>query len=33
MVPSGADLGDMIRRPKRETPTHNPIFETGSDES
>jgi acetolactate synthase I/II/III large subunit len=33
MVPSGADLGDMIRRPKRETSTHNPIFETGSDES
>jgi acetolactate synthase I/II/III large subunit len=33
MVASGADLGDMIRRPKREAPTHNPIFETGSDES
>jgi len=33
MVPTGADLGDMIRRPKRETSEHNPIYETGSDES
>ncbi len=34
MVPSGADLGDMIRRPEQTTHTggkHNPIFETGQD--
>jgi len=31
MVPAGADLNDMIRRPKREQPEHNPIFETGED--
>jgi acetolactate synthase-1/2/3 large subunit len=40
MVPTGADLHDMIRRPQAEAaapPTaaetsHNPIFETGEDE-
>jgi len=32
MVASGADLNDMIRRPKREEAAHNPIFETGKDE-
>jgi acetolactate synthase I/II/III large subunit len=40
MVPSGADLHDMIRRPAGEAenlpspaePIHNPIFETGEDE-
>jgi acetolactate synthase-1/2/3 large subunit len=31
MVPAGADLHDMIRRPKREETEHNPIFETGED--
>jgi len=32
MVPAGADLDNMIRRPVPEpTPTHNPIFETGKD--
>ncbi|MBC7173374.1 MAG: acetolactate synthase large subunit, partial [Polyangiaceae bacterium] len=30
MVPAGADLHDMIRRPAPEK--HNPIFETGEDE-
>jgi acetolactate synthase-1/2/3 large subunit len=30
MVPAGADLQDMIRRPENE---HNAIFETGKDES
>lgn len=33
MVPTGADLGDMIRRPKRENEEHNPIYETGKDAS
>jgi acetolactate synthase-1/2/3 large subunit len=43
MVPTNADLADMIRRPEDSTegpatadlsqaPTHNPIFETGDDE-
>jgi len=37
MVPSGADLHDMIRRPNEESgpaaeTSHNPIFETGEDE-
>ncbi|QQR88585.1 MAG: biosynthetic-type acetolactate synthase large subunit [Myxococcales bacterium] len=38
MVPSGADLHDMIRRPesnpppKKEKAKHNPIYETGEDE-
>ncbi len=34
MVPAGADLHDMIRRPKSEPSgaKHNPIFETGEDE-
>ena len=36
MVPAGADLNDMIRRTKPESPVglpaaHNPIFETGED--
>ncbi|HSC89161.1 MAG TPA: biosynthetic-type acetolactate synthase large subunit [Polyangiaceae bacterium] len=31
MVPAGADLHDMIRRPKREATEHNPIYETGED--
>ena len=31
MVPAGADLHQMIRRPKREVAQHNPIFETGED--
>lgn len=31
MVPAGADLNQMIRRPKRATTDHNPIFETGED--
>ncbi|MEM1416500.1 MAG: biosynthetic-type acetolactate synthase large subunit [Myxococcota bacterium] len=31
MVPSGADLADMIQRP-HEGGAHNPIFETGADE-
>jgi acetolactate synthase-1/2/3 large subunit len=32
MVPAGADLDNMIRRPVPEAaPTHNPIFETGKD--
>lgn len=30
MVPSGADLGDMIRRPHA-APAHSPIVETGAD--
>lgn len=30
MVPSGADLADMIRRPVAES-SHNPIYETGKD--
>jgi acetolactate synthase-1/2/3 large subunit len=29
MVPAGADLHDMIRRPQQDG--HNPIFETGKD--
>jgi len=34
MVPAGADLHNMIRRPKPEIKSapHNPIFETGDDE-
>jgi acetolactate synthase I/II/III large subunit len=34
MVPSGADLDDMIRRPEPsdESTEHNPIYETGKDE-
>ena len=34
MVPAGADLHAMIRRPKPEVKSapHNPIFETGDDE-
>jgi acetolactate synthase-1/2/3 large subunit len=34
MVPAGADLHNMIRRPKPEVKSapHNPIFETGDDE-
>ena len=34
MVPAGADLDAMIRRPKPELKSapHNPIFETGDDE-
>jgi acetolactate synthase-1/2/3 large subunit len=35
MVPSGADLGDMITRPARvdgKPADHNPIFETGEDQ-
>ena len=34
MVPAGADLHNMIRRPKPELKSapHNPIFETGDDE-
>ncbi|HYO93487.1 MAG TPA: biosynthetic-type acetolactate synthase large subunit [Polyangiaceae bacterium] len=31
MVPAGADLGAMIRRPMPEGVAHNPIFETGED--
>ena len=31
MVPAGADLHNMIRRPIPEGPGHNPIFETGED--
>ncbi|MEO0325721.1 MAG: acetolactate synthase large subunit, partial [Myxococcota bacterium] len=31
MVPSGADLADMIQRPQQGG-AHNPIFETGADE-
>ena len=31
MVPSGADLGDMIRRPHHKGADHNPIFETSED--
>ena len=30
MVPAGADLGSMIRRPERQK--HNPIYETGEDD-
>src|SRR5690606_34476407 len=29
MVPSGSDLGTMIRRPRLDGGEHNPIFETG----
>ena len=34
MVPTGADLDDMIRRPEHsnESAEHNPIYETGKDE-
>jgi hypothetical protein len=34
MVPSGADLDAMIRRPvsAQGSTTHNPIFETGEDD-
>ena len=32
MVPAGANLHDMIQRPKPGDHTHNPIFETGEDE-
>jgi acetolactate synthase-1/2/3 large subunit len=32
MVPSGADLHDMIQRPVTKGEAHNPIFETGADE-
>mgnify|MGYP001819526819 FL=1 len=32
MVPAGADLHDMIQRPKPGSGAHNPIFETGEDE-
>ena len=32
MVPAGADLDDMIRRPVRDRGKHNPIYETGEDE-
>lgn len=31
MVPSGSDLGTMIRRPRFDGGEHNPIFETGKD--
>ncbi|MGB0678105.1 MAG: biosynthetic-type acetolactate synthase large subunit [Polyangiales bacterium] len=31
MVPTGADLDDMIRRPPHGGMAHNPIFETGED--
>ena len=31
MVPSGADLDAMIRRPKDNGKNHNPIYETGQD--
>jgi len=31
MVPAGADLHNMIRRPMPEGQRHNPIFETGED--
>jgi acetolactate synthase-1/2/3 large subunit len=31
MVPSGADLHDMIRRPKADPHEHSPIVETGED--
>jgi acetolactate synthase-1/2/3 large subunit len=31
MVPAGADLHNMIRRPVPEGVLHNPIFETGED--
>ena len=31
MVPAGADLHNMIRRPIPEGQSHNPIFETGED--
>ena len=32
MVPAGADLGSMIRRPERPKQQHNPIYETGEDD-
>jgi acetolactate synthase-1/2/3 large subunit len=32
MVPAGADLHDMIQRPKPGEREHNPIFETGEDD-
>ncbi|MEM6961238.1 MAG: biosynthetic-type acetolactate synthase large subunit [Myxococcota bacterium] len=31
MVPAGADLADMIRRPATKGESHNPIFETAED--
>ena len=31
MVPAGADLDNMIRRPMPEGQKHNPIYETGED--
>jgi acetolactate synthase-1/2/3 large subunit len=31
MVPAGADLDNMIRRPKPVAEEHNPLFETGKD--
>ena len=31
MVPAGADLDAMIRRPMPEGAKHNPIYETGED--
>jgi acetolactate synthase-1/2/3 large subunit len=31
MVPAGADLDNMIRRPKPAAEEHNPIFEIGKD--
>ncbi len=31
MVPTGADLADMILRPLAESAEHNPIYETGED--
>ena len=31
MVPAGADLHDMIRRPKADPHEHSPIVETGED--
>ena len=33
MVPAGADLHNMIERPRKPgKPEHNPIFETGEDD-
>ena len=32
MVPAGANLDEMIRRPEQSRPEHNAIFETGQDE-
>jgi acetolactate synthase-1/2/3 large subunit len=31
MVPTGAAVDEMIRRPEPEDTDHNPIYETGSD--